>query len=230
VALAIGRAEAQDAEVILERDFDAPRASLTRLLPEIQEALARAQCATSDVAEVVVGLGPGSFTGVRIGVATAKGLAHALGVPLLGVGTLDAIAWRHIEQACVLGVVGDAMRGEVYPAVFDIADGRAVRREPDTVLKPEAAAEAWASLASGPEMLAGDGLKRYESVFAEALGATASITPRHSWSPTGRGMLAALADARSRGDAGDGGPGALVPIYTRLSDAEEAEIRRGEGS
>jgi N6-L-threonylcarbamoyladenine synthase len=226
VALALGRVAAGEADVVLERDFEAPRASLSRLLPEVEEALARAACSKRDVKGVVVGRGPGSFTGVRIGVATAKGLAHALGVPLWGVGTLDAIAWRHADHDGVLGVVGDAMRGEVYPAIFDIADAGVVRREVDRVLKPEAAIEQWTSLESAPDMLAGDGLKRYEPLFAEAFGAHA-ITPRHTWAPCGRTLLAAFADALARDDVGDGDPGALVPIYTRLSDAEEAEKARG---
>ena len=143
VALALGRVAAGEADVVLERDFEAPRASLSRLLPEVEEALARAACSKRDVKGVVVGRGPGSFTGVRIGVATAKGLAHALGVPLWGVGTLDAIAWRHADHDGVLGVVGDAMRGEVYPAIFDIAQGGVARREVDHVLKPEAAIAAF---------------------------------------------------------------------------------------
>ena len=78
----------------------------------------------AEVTEVVVGRGPGSFTGVRIGVATAKGLAQGLGVPLFGVSTLEAIAWRFAasgtatEPAARGVVLGDAMRGEVYPALF----------------------------------------------------------------------------------------------------------------
>jgi N6-L-threonylcarbamoyladenine synthase len=226
VALAIGRIEAdRSPEVVLERDFEAPRASLSRLLPEVQEALSRAGCSKSDISGVVVGRGPGSFTGVRIGVATAKGLAHALGVPLWGVGTLDAIAWRHAEHEGLLGVVGDAMRGEVYPALFDISGGTVVRREEDRVLKPEDAVAEWERLDPSPDLLAGDGLDRYEPLFADAFGAEA-IAPRHCWAPSGRSLLVAFADARARDVAGDGDPGALLPIYTRLSDAEEAEVAR----
>ncbi len=103
-ALCIGERTNDSVTVLLERDFEAPRASLSRLLPELQEALARAQLVASDIDEVVVGLGPGSFTGVRIGVAMAKGLSHSLGVPLYGVGTLDTIAWRSHGAGTLIGV------------------------------------------------------------------------------------------------------------------------------
>ena len=72
----------------------------------------------------MVGRGPGSFTGVRIGISTAKGLAHGANVPLLGVSTLDACAWTAWKAGVrgKLGVLADAMRGEVYPALYVLGD------------------------------------------------------------------------------------------------------------
>lgn len=205
---------------------DAPRAAMSRLLPMIDSLLAANGLAIADVSGVVVGRGPGSFTGVRIGVATAKGLAHGLSCPLWGVGTLDAIAWMFAEEDATVAVIGDAMRGEVYPALFRCGGGRAARLTPDRVAKPAAIAAEWAEL-DRPLVLAGNGLRKYASVFTEALGSNAVLAAEELWPPYAFGLLGAWA---SQPDHGSGDAADLLPVYTRLSDAEEDERARLGGS
>lgn len=231
-AVAVGRRDGDVVDVLAFCDTEAPRAAMSRLLPCTEDLVASLDLTPRDIGEVVVGRGPGSFTGVRIGVATAKGIAHGLGVPLYGVGTLDAIAWRIAGDReaggggeVLLGVVGDAMRGEVYPARFRVANRAAERLEGDVVEEPDSVAEAWAR-EERPLLLAGNGLHKYRDAFESALGALASVAPVGLWSPSGVGLLAAYASARRRGELESGDPGALLPIYTRLSDAEEAEHQR----
>ena len=207
-----------------EATADAPRAAMSRILPMVDSLLSANGLSVRDVSDIVVGRGPGSFTGVRIGVATAKGLAHGLGVPLYGVGTLDAVAWRFSGYEGLLGVVGDAMRGEVYPALFRCRDGRVERQGDDRVAKPDSAARAWQALEQ-PLTLAGNGLRKYGDRFREALLA-ADVAPEALWTPAPGGLFDAFAASLAAGDAGSGDPGALLPIYTRLSDAEEAEAHR----
>ncbi len=229
-AIGVGIREKCDVTLVASHDFAAPRAAMSGLLPAVSALLAKTGVSLDDVMQVVVGRGPGSFTGVRIGVATAKGFAHGLGVPLFGVGTLDAIAWGIPSgYEGTLGVLGDAMRGEVYPALFDVAegaDGRVVRRRaPDHVAKPDVAAAEWARL--GERMLlAGNGLAKYADTFVATLGAAATLAAAESWAPTGVGLLRAF-EASCRGGALVGGaPGVVLPVYTRVSDAEEAERAR----
>lgn len=174
---------------------------------------------------MVVGRGPGSFTGVRIAVATAKGLAEGLGVPLYGTGSLDAVARRFVEHEGLLGIVGDAMRQEVYPLLFACGSGRVRRLTEYAVTTPERAAAEWAASTEAELLLAGDGLAKHAEVFAAALGPRARLAPVEEWRPGGACLLAAAFEER---DAGDGDVGSLLPIYTRLSDAEEAE-RPGAG-
>jgi N6-L-threonylcarbamoyladenine synthase len=223
----VGLAWRDDDSVQLFADalVDAPRAAMSRVLPTVASLLSVNALATRDIAKVVVGCGPGSFTGVRIGVATAKGLAHGLGVPLFGVGTLDAIAWAFADDDVLLGVVGDAMRGEVYPALFRCGGGRVVRVAPDHVAKPADAAAQWAALGE-PVLLTGNGLRKYGDLFAETLGDAAILADEEFWSPNARGLFDTFADAARTGSLGDGDPGAVLPVYTRLSDAEEAEAAR----
>jgi ribosomal-protein-alanine acetyltransferase/tRNA threonylcarbamoyl adenosine modification protein YeaZ len=167
---------------------------------------------------------------VRIGVATAKGLAQGLGVPLYAASTLEAVAWRVAEKGLpegteLVGVVGDAMRGEVYPALFRVSGGSVVRVSADRVCAPAEVAAGWADAVSGRIVLAGNGLAKYRELFDD-LGAAASIAAEDLWAPSGAGVLAAYRAARLRGDAGRGEPALVLPVYTRLSDAEEAERER----
>lgn len=235
VALALGDLDTPG-EVLTTGDFLAPRAANTALLSAVERLLADAGVRADDVEAIVCGRGPGSFTGVRIGVATAKGLAHARGVPLIGVGTLDAVA-RRVAAGGFIGVIGDAMRGEVYPALFRAQAGAVVRLSADRVVRPEVAAAEWAALGE-PVHLTGNGLAKHGTLFSEILGPLAHQVPERLWAPDGASLLAAAwaADgpASLRAIAplpvdeayAAAHPAALLPVYTRLSDAEEAERAR----
>lgn len=232
-------------ELVAERSIRAPRAALSRLLPAVREAVAAEGLVPGEIDAVVCGRGPGSYTGVRIGMATAKGLAQGLGVPLLGVGTLDAVAAGFAEEPGLLGVVGDAMRGEVYPALFEIGEDGVVRRAADEVATPGEVAERWASVTEGALVLAGDGLVKHAEVFTSALGDRARVAPEERWWPSGGSLLAAAwaehreaqfghaaTDARGTGSAETdmrevdvNHAGRLLPVYTNLSDAERLEGR-----
>ncbi len=100
------------------------RQSNTQLIPRIDALLAERGIARGDIACVCVGRGPGSFTGVRIAMATAKGIASALEVGLVGVSSLDAVAWGVWEFGArgEVAVVADAMRKEVYPVRYLVDD------------------------------------------------------------------------------------------------------------
>ncbi len=203
------------------------RQSNVELVGTVSQVLEQAGRAMADVGAVLVGRGPGSFTGVRIGIATAKGMACGLGCPLYGTSALDAMAWAAWErgQRGLLGVAGDAMRGEVYPGIYELDEKGVHRTFPvETVLKAEACVEDWSSRADAGELvLTGNGLKKYRGRF-EAAGFTQYVD-EDAWFPTGEGLLrAAVASRALAHDAGD--PALVLPIYTRLSDAEENERTR----
>ncbi|MDP2232257.1 MAG: tRNA (adenosine(37)-N6)-threonylcarbamoyltransferase complex dimerization subunit type 1 TsaB [Actinomycetota bacterium] len=224
VALALGRRDGHEVEIIAHGDFEAPRQALSALLPAVERLLKSCGVRPGELDEILVGRGPGSFTGVRIGVATAKGVAHGLGAPLYGVGTLDAVAWRSRTHTGLLGVVGDAMRKEVYPALFRCDAGVVQRLTPDAVAKPVDVAAMWVELEESV-LVVGNGLAKYPELF-DAEDSGLSIGPQELWAPSGAGLLAAYQAALQAGTAGDGDPGLLLPVYTRLSDAEENESTR----
>ena len=101
------------------------RSSNTRLLPLIDELLDENGVERCEIACVVVGRGPGSFTGVRIAMACAKGISQARGTALVGVSSLDAVAWGAWLAGVrgSLAVVADAMCREVYPVRFRLGEG-----------------------------------------------------------------------------------------------------------
>ncbi len=180
----------------------------TALLEEI-ERCADAAGGWGQVGLVGVGLGPGSFTGLRIGIATARGLAAALGLPAIGVCTLDAIGLG-MEEAGASGerlAVLDARRGEVFAALY-AADGERIW-EP-LVCKPSELEERVAALSSPPPA-AGSGairfrheLARHGVRIADDADPVHRVAARH---------VCALAAASK-----DGSP--LAPIYLRPPDAE----------
>lgn len=228
IALGVGRLDAavRAIELVASTEVEARRASNTQLVPRIDELCAQADVAREEIACVCVGRGPGSFTGVRIALATAKGVASALEVGLVGVSSLDAVAWgawRAGERGSLL-VVADAMRREVYPVEYRLGEDGAERLTADRVIKAGAFAEELGAMGSSDRLIAGDGLRKYADLIE---GASAPL-PEALWTPTGAGLLLALQAAWRAGecdpfDAARHDPAFALPVYTRLSDAEENE-------
>lgn len=227
ISVGLGRLDrkACSIELVASKETEAFRASNVKLLPEIDALLGEAGISRDDVACVVCGRGPGSFTGVRICMASAKGIAIGLGVALFGVSTADAQAWQQWDTGVRGSVVvlGDAMRKEVYPVRYVLSDSGIDRLNSDFVMK---AAELPAWLDSGSKvetLITGDALKKY-SGYCEGFGALA----QEYCYPTGKGLLLAAQAAWQSGsldpdNAALGDPCVVLPVYTRLSDAEEAE-------
>lgn len=228
IAIGLGalHSESRTVELVASVEAEARRASNTQLLPRIDAALAEAGVSRKQIACVVVGRGPGSFTGVRIAMATAKGVASALEVPLIGVSSLDAVAWNAQADGArgALAVVADAMRKEVYPVRYTLNEQGIERLEADRVVKVEAAAEELTAAGLSNLLIAGDALRKYADLFDPCGSALAEAL----WTPTGRGLLLALQAAWRAGDADPfdavaHDPAFALPVYTRLSDAEENE-------
>lgn len=217
-------------DVLASGDHLCRRHANVELIDTLDATLVRAGIAREQLDAYVVGRGPGSFTGVRIGISTAKGLAYGANAHLYGTSTLDASAWTAWLAGVrgLLGVAADAMRGEVYPALYRLDDAGVCRLfDRERVVKAAVAVEEWAGRADAAELqLTGDGLVRYGDRFEEA-GLTSCID-RSLWWPSGEGLLRAWrVGAANAGDvAGYGDPALVLPIYTRLSDAEENERKR----
>jgi tRNA threonylcarbamoyladenosine biosynthesis protein TsaB len=126
-AVAVARAGADGVDILARASEQLGRGHAERLQPMVGAALAAAKAGYTDLDRMAVTTGPGSFTGVRVGVAFARGLALALDIPAIGVGSLDALA-RPLTRGGegTVAAVLDAKRGEVYALVRDTASGAAL--------------------------------------------------------------------------------------------------------
>lgn len=197
-----------------------------RLLPAVDHLLTTARVQLADVDGFAVAIGPGSFTGLRIGVSTVKSLAFATGRPLRGVPTLDALAWTLPFAAVPLCPLLNARKGEVYAALYRTDGGRLERLSDYRALSPaRLGAELAAEPSRGPVVFLGDGAVAYRDVLLRALGAQAWFAPPSHGIPSAVTVADLARVALSRGEADD--PERLVPLYVRPSEAELS--RSGQG-
>ena len=202
-----------DGAIVEARDDPPPGSRgdhAARLLPLAERALAEAGVAWERLERIAVGVGPGGFTGLRIGIATARALAQALALPLAGVGSLEALALGAGAAAGepVTAAVLDARRGEVFAGAW--AQGRAVL-EP-AALAPDALATRLARLGV-PVQAVGDGAVRFRQELARAgvaVPADGSSAHRMAAAPLCRLGAAGEPTGRDR----------LLPDYRREPDAQ----------
>lgn len=190
-----------------------------RLMPAVDRVLQDARLTIREVEGLAVSIGPGSFTGLRIGLGTVKGLALATGKPVVGVPTLHALAWGLPYCRYPVCPILDARKKEVYTALFEYRGVELVCLMEESVLGPEELVQR----IQQPTLFVGDGWRVYGAFLRESLGDLA-IPP-----PTSRGASpAAVADLGRRRllkgeqDAAE----ALAPRYIRPS---EAELKRRKG-
>ena len=188
-----------------------------RLLPAIDRALSDARISLEGLGGIAVSIGPGSFTGLRIGLSTVKGLAYATGLPVVGIPTLEAMAWSLPAARWQVCPVLDARKQEVYAALFRHGRDGLVRVMDDTALTPEALC----GLIRRPTLFLGNGAEVYAALFRERLGERMLLPPLASRGarPACVAELGRVRLLRGERDA----PESLVPRYLRPS---EAEIRR----
>ncbi len=201
--------EAPQAQVLALRTIDDGMRRGVELFPAIEAALDEAGVRAREISVVAVGTGPGSYTGLRVGVTAARALAYATGAELMGVPSCDALAAAAPQDAGTLAVVVDARVRAVYVAVYTrAADGRRQRAGPPRILPPAEAAEA----IPGGALVVGDALDAHGEAFAHFRCAP---QPRNAGAPE-IARLALAARARGEHQTID----AVVPLYLRKTAAE----------
>jgi tRNA threonylcarbamoyladenosine biosynthesis protein TsaB len=183
------------------------------LMPAIDELCRQAGWTVADLTGVAVDRGPGLFTGLRVGVTTARTIATACRAPAAGVNSLEALAHPHRRRTGLIAPVVDARRGEVYWALYD-ADGASLRElRPPAVISPETLATELAGL-DGTALAVGDGALRYKEVL---LSSGAIIGDESEMWPSV--LAVAELGALRLAIAGPGRPDELpAPLYLRQAD------------
>jgi tRNA threonylcarbamoyladenosine biosynthesis protein TsaB len=196
---------------------DASRTQAERLPADLMALLDAEAVALTDVDVFAVTTGPGSFTGLRVGIATMQGLAFGEGKPLVGVSTFDALAAIASDAGAARTATWiDAWRGDVFAALYE--NGREI--EAPTVAAPDALLR---RLAGQSACFIGDGAASYSELIARHMGDRGRIAEPPA--PAIAGTAALLAAARAQ--AGEAPPPhAIRPLYVRRSDAELARQNR----
>ncbi|HHD64250.1 MAG TPA: tRNA (adenosine(37)-N6)-threonylcarbamoyltransferase complex dimerization subunit type 1 TsaB [Desulfobulbaceae bacterium] len=192
-----------------------------RLLGTVSWLMKAVAVEWSDLDGIGVSLGPGSFTGLRIGMAAAKGLAMAAGVPLFGVETLDALALSCSSVAEQICPVLDARKQEVYAAMYQPGeDGYPLRLTGDQALAPELLADS----IDRPTVLAGPAVAVYGELFRK--NTLIRVVPAPLAHP--RGLYVGLLACRMLATGQNMDPATATPKYVRASEAE-ITLRKKEG-
>jgi tRNA threonylcarbamoyladenosine biosynthesis protein TsaB len=211
----------RDGSILAELVGDGMRTHGERLPADLMAVLDAASVTRDAIDLLAVAAGPGSFTGLRVGIAAMQGLAMATGRRIVPVSALDALAAAGASEPGADSVAAwmDAQRGEVFASLYDSTGTQIL--EPASSLTPERTLETWALRDPGAVRFVGDGAMRYDAIIRARLGSAAQVRP----APLLAGVIGRIAAAfPDRGVV----PHAVVPIYVRRSDAELARARRNE--
>lgn len=185
-----------------------------RLMPSIEWLLKASGISIKEIDAFAVSIGPGSFTGLRIGLTTAKGFAFATGRPLVPVRTLDAFARTMPFCRHLLCPMLDARKNEVYAAFYRWDDEICTKLMPEASIRPD---ELLKDIA-GPVVFTGEGARLYKDVISDILKTGAVFAPPSHMSPSASTVAETAIELIKQGTSVD--PVSLTPLYIRKSEAE----------
>lgn len=229
-----GFAVVEDGRILAEVTSDVTGRHLEKGAAMIEHVLASAGVSPDGLAAVAVSLGPGSFTGLRVGLALAKGICFGKGLPLVGAPTLDCIAEAMSLAEGLIVPVKDARRGEIYFSIYEAGGGRVRRLSDYMALAPDEVADrvvavGSAALGDATVLVAGDALTRYGEILRARLGARMVAAPEILWSPRPAVVASIGLEMLARGDIAC--LDTIEPLYVRPSEAERKLMgSRGRGS
>lgn len=207
-----------DERMIAETVVNHKRTHSQKMMPQVEQMFANAEIDVRDVDVFAAAVGPGSFTGVRIGVATAKALAQANGKPCAAVSTLHALAHQAEFFDGIVCPILDARRNQVYNALF--VGGKSLTRLCED--RALALDDLLGELLGRDEnvLFLGDGVAAYRTEIEEKLKEKARFAPKNMRMNLGGSVAELGLEAALRGDTMPYGE--LIPSYVRLSQAEQA--------
>ena len=204
----------RDDRLIAEYSVNTKTTHAERLLTSIDLLLQAASLTVQDLDGIAVASGPGSFTGLRIGITTAKSIAYSIQKPIVGVSSLDALAAHYLYSERLLCPILDARKKEVYSAFYRNLEGQIQRVSDYSVIAPENLVKD----IQEPVLFLGDGVTPYRQQLTSLLGDFALFADSAHLLPRGS-LVAALGRMRLIGGDSDD-CFALTPVYIRKSDAE----------
>ena len=188
------------------------------LIPTVLELMAQAGLTCETLDAIVLGRGPGSFTGIRAGAATIQGLALATGTPCAGFSSLAMLAMNAFGGSGPVCSLLDARKNEVYAGLYDCSSPIPSPFRPDCVVAPQLLAGRLCDITDQPVLFVGDGALRYRDVLAELMGDRARFAPPSAMN--GRAAHGTFLAGQAFLNGCDPSPAALLPTYIRPSEAE----------
>jgi tRNA threonylcarbamoyl adenosine modification protein YeaZ len=207
----------QDGRVLAEANWRCQQNHTVELLPRLVSLLDEAKAGINSISAVIVARGPGSFNGLRVGISTAKGLAFSLGVPLVGISSLEVVAYGHAETGLPVCPIFNAGRGEIAAAIYQGKDDnwRQLVAEHITTL------DALCSAITTKTVFCGEFVSQIAGELKKKLKERAVIA---ATDPPRARLLAEL--GKRRLDAGDhDNPASLQPLYLRRPAITQAKHR-----
>ncbi len=204
----------EDTELIAQMDLNLPTTHNQRLIKGIETLLEWTKIKLNSVELLTVVHGPGSFTGLRIGVATAKGLAYALDKPLIGINGLDALASNFPFSRYLICPILDARKKQVFTALYEARGSDVIRISEYNSIIPE-------KLLKGlrrKTIFTGTGVKIYKDLISQKMKERCLLAPEHLQRIYPQGVARLALKIFKKG--GDFHPAQLTPFYIRPSDAE----------
>ena len=190
-----------------------------RLMTEIEHCLKQSGIKISDIDVFAVATGPGSFTGLRIGLSTVKGFSYATGKQIVSVPTLEALAWNFPYSKYPVCTMLDARKKEVYAALFKWEGENLIRLTNETSAKPEEfARDALRVTHDDKFIFAGEGAVLYRDKIIEAMGEKAIFAPPEKTVPSPANVAVLGFKKAKAGEFSE--PISLIPMYIRKSEAE----------
>lgn len=213
-SVALTRGTLKDGEIVAHLSLNSDITHSRRLIKSVEILFAETMINWQDITAVAVGLGPGSFTGLRIGMATAKGFATAAGIRLIGVSTLDGLAAMCATEKKICAVM-DARKKQVYTAYYQYNKNERLQKISDyRVMAPEILAEE----INEPVLMVGDALATYGELWKQAAGEYLSFAPVQLHTPSAAAIGLLCGEQYRQGKYMD--IASAAPVYVRASDAE----------
>lgn len=210
ISVAVG----SEGQIAGEVSLSTRQAHMQRLLPAIDRLLEDTGLMIEEIEALAVSVGPGSFTSLRVGMATAKALAHALGRPLVGVPTLDALAWNFRGCGSLVCPVLTARRDEVYCAFYIDGGAQGMKRLSGYLsLNPRHLARRLAENDCSGVLFAGEGARAYWKIFQENLGERAALAEADRDWPRAATVVVMGCRELARGAAG--APDSVHALYVK---------------
>ncbi len=185
-----------------------------RLMPSIQWLLEASGLSIKDIDAFALSIGPGSFTGLRIGLSTVKGFSFATGKPVVPVPTIDAFARTMPFCRHIICPMLDARKNEVYAGLYRWVDGQCKKILPETALKPGDLLKK----INEPVLFLGEGCILYKALISDTLKSNALFAPPSRMSPSASTIAEIAIEKIRHGITTD--PVSLAPLYIRKSEAE----------